>query len=281
MKQLKGIGATTHVDEHGERIEPDALRHIADEGNRAFVPFMVNHDPRVPPAGRLVSLNVEQLGDGELSLNVEAEIFEEGDEIQWNSDGRRISPGLLVTDAQIIYDATFEDAEAKLAIQEIASILGIVAKRQHKKAHEPLSVLMFCLGALSGGFLSALGHDAYAQVKQHLGVLTRPQERERVFVVQFQIKYSGRPIQIEIFATNPTLSDLDKLLDHSVATVQNQLKRFTSQAQIVRVVAEYSKGKINPKFALRADGVPFDSSGHVVGCGQELSGGLSISFKGE
>ena len=150
--------------------------------------------------------------------------------------------------------------------------------RQYKKAHEPLSVLMFCLGALSGSFLSALGQDVYAQVKKQLGVLLRPQERERVLVVQFQIEHVGRPIQIEIFVTNPTLSDLDEILNRPVSAVQKQLKPFTNQAEIVRVVAEYSKGKINPRFAIRADGVPFDSSGRIVGCGKELSGGLSISF---
>ncbi len=79
--------------------------------------------------------------------------------------------------------------------------------------------------------------------------------------------------------TNPTLSDIDDILDRPVSAVQDQLQPFTSQSGVVRVVAEYSNGKINPKFALRADGVPFDSDGRVIGCKQELTGGLSISFK--
>jgi hypothetical protein len=278
MKLLKGVGATTHVDSHGDRLEPAAIRRLADQGNRAYVPFLVNHDPRVAPAGRLVSSTVEQLEDGELSLNVEAEIFEDGDEIQWNSDGRRISSELLVTNAQIVYDATFGDPELQTAIKKIASILGVTATRRYKKAHEPLSVLTFCLGALSGPVLSALGQDVYSQVKRQLGVLLRPRETEQVFVVQFQTEHAGRTIQIEIFMTNPTLSDLDEILDRPESAVQNQLEPFTSQSGVVRVVAEYSNGKINPKFALRADGVPFDSAGRVVGCRQELTGGLSISF---
>jgi hypothetical protein len=45
----------------------------------AYLPMWNNHDPRIPPFGRVVAAEVRQLSDGECAVEAEIEVFEEGD----------------------------------------------------------------------------------------------------------------------------------------------------------------------------------------------------------
>src|SRR5258708_6141776 len=88
MRTQKAILTTTHVDSHFEKMSFSALESIVDLINRCHSPFVVEHDPRIPPIGRVLDARIKQLEDGEYGVEATIEMYEQGEEIpiidDWN-----------------------------------------------------------------------------------------------------------------------------------------------------------------------------------------------------
>ncbi|HEY9152739.1 MAG TPA: hypothetical protein VIN60_07630 [Anaerolineales bacterium] len=81
---------TTHIDKHNERFAPSALDDFVRSINQQYMPMGVEHDPRIPPIGRILSAHIEELEDGEYAVDGIAEMFESDKDIEFLDDGREI-----------------------------------------------------------------------------------------------------------------------------------------------------------------------------------------------
>jgi len=70
---------TSHVDKHSEKMALSALEDLVDLVNKQYTPMGIEHDPRIPPVGRVLSAHIEELEDGEFAVDGIAEVFEEGE----------------------------------------------------------------------------------------------------------------------------------------------------------------------------------------------------------
>ncbi len=175
MRKIKGISASTRIDTQGDQITVGALMKQAEDSDSAYYPFGLNHDPRIAPIGRVVASRVVFLDEGEAGVEFEAEIFEDGDVIAFDASGRRVSPAILRNERALVYDITFAESEVEV-IANLARDLSLRQRKQSKKAALPLSVLIFCAGAVAGGFLGELGKDLYKFGKKQLKQLVHSDE---------------------------------------------------------------------------------------------------------
>lgn len=76
-RREKRVISTTHLDLHNERISKEALEQMAEQISKNPVPVNVEHNPLLPPIGRVVSASVEPTKDGEYALVGLVEIFDE------------------------------------------------------------------------------------------------------------------------------------------------------------------------------------------------------------
>lgn len=58
MKYHKAITLTTHVDRHGDHFTREALVSMVDQIDKHYIPVNIEHDPRIPPQGRVVGAEV-------------------------------------------------------------------------------------------------------------------------------------------------------------------------------------------------------------------------------
>jgi hypothetical protein len=283
MRKIKGISATTRIDTQGDQLTVGALMQHAEDANAAYYPFGLNHDPRIAPIGRIAKSAVVLRDDGEAALEFEAEIFEEGDVIRLTASERRLPPAILRSERALVYDMTFSESEVEV-ISNLARDLDLRLRQQTKKASIPLSVLMFCAASVGVPFLGELGKDLYKFGKNHIkqlcALMNKRGGNTRVLVLRFEIRSNSRPVQVEIFLTNPKEAEIEGILTAmKVSEIEQSLEPLVSNQDVVRVVAEYSNDHLTAKFMLRGDGVPFDTSGRIVAYKGDLPNGISISFQ--
>src|SRR5689334_10627051 len=112
MKIVSAVLVTTHVDKHNEAFALSALKGIAEQLNRSYLPVGVEHDPRIPPIGRVISGEVREREDGEFEIFGQIEIFEAGDQIGLENGDRRTVVRYNHDDrVAVIDDRTFQNAD--------------------------------------------------------------------------------------------------------------------------------------------------------------------------
>ena len=116
--------ASTHVDSHGEGLTKEALVSMAEALNREYVTIETQHDPRLPPRGRVVSARVVESDDGEWLLKGELEIWGEGDRPEsLSGDGRSIRTNIEVRETfDVHFDRSFLTSEGKAFVHNLARL---------------------------------------------------------------------------------------------------------------------------------------------------------------
>jgi hypothetical protein len=270
MKRLHGTLTTTHIDRHGDRMMLSALESGLAQINQMFVPVGVEHDPRIPPQGRIVRAWSRELDDGEFALDGEFEMFEAGDELPLGPEGRELPIRRFPTDRMAIeYDMQLRSQPDREEIDALAALLSVEAEEEVKKSLDPLAILTlggaFALGGIAGGFLSRIGEDVYEVLKARLKTFferrhSMPQETllRLVFVVQ----HEGRDVEVELVASRPDAQAIDDLLSRYLPTIDDALPALiASGPDLKRFVFEYADGKTVLKFAVRRDAVPIFPKG--------------------
>src|SRR5256885_2323193 len=90
MKRVSARIATTHLDKQGEKMALSALESMAAHIAKTYVPMGVEHDPPIPPIGRIVSASVVQLTEEEYAVEGELEIFEPDEVVPLGDGGREL-----------------------------------------------------------------------------------------------------------------------------------------------------------------------------------------------
>lgn len=265
MKRQKAILTTTHVDRHFQKMSLSALEEIVALIGRHHIPFIVEHDPRIPPIGRIVDACIKQLEDGEYGVEATIETYEWDEEIPLIDDSREIALHDHRADKlEIMYDRNFQTLDDQLLIRDLASLFGTEPKEEVKKALDPLTVLTICgvflLGGIAKGFLSKLGGAGYELLSDRLKKLMakkRPGEKEKLLSFQFIIQHGQYTIETEMILTNPTDNDIERVLANGLQELERVLPRYCNPATgIKKAVFEYSDDTVKFKYGIRKDAAP-------------------------
>lgn len=272
MKRVRGLCATTLRDRQGDQLTLENLKQMVDLINRSFIPIDIEHDPRIPPVGRMVTSRLVPLDDGEMGVEFEGEIFEDGDQIELASDAKCIPRSSH--DRAIHYDRMYNDPKDMALIDEIASIIGSGPPIERmKKSLDPLSVIAISL-VVGRKFFENLTDDLYKKVKESLlALLNRHREQGLQFVVvEFSLTCRGpSEIDVEVLFTNPSDQDIEWLKGLPVQTVREQIEPFLDVVGLVKVVMKCEAGKLIPIYGLRSDSVVISPSKVLTGARSEGS----------
>jgi hypothetical protein len=227
--------------------------------SQAYLPVGVEHDPRIPPLGRVASGFVRERPDGEYEAIAVMELFDSENDPEQIEDSRELlvkeydSNGLTVS-----YDRTYNSEEDQSDIAEIAAIFENDAVEQMKKSVDPVSLICvagsFALGAIASGFFGQIGADGWNIVKKKLADLfsrTENQRGEQLLVFRVVTNIGEHTVEIEAILTNPTYKDIDRFL----AFGMQRMDVLTSVAvrelpDMRRLVFEVSEGDVVPSFAV-------------------------------
>ena len=255
---------TTHVDKHNERMSAEALNDFVNLVNQQYTPVGVEHDPRIPPIGRVISAQIEELPDGEFAVDGIAEIYETGQEIEFRDDGREIPIELPSEGIKISPDRSYLQPNDKELLIELESLVNGEIKPQLKKSVDPISILIiaasFAAGGIAQGFLGKIGEDVWEKLKFKINELVNSKPRvdkDRLLVFEFTVDLENNPLCLETILTNPSESDIRKFLDEGLEQLDKNTNRFFQHRHYLRkVVFEYKDGTLKVTFGLRKDGVP-------------------------
>ncbi len=264
MKRSIGVLASAAIDRHGEQFADSALKMMVDQVNSRWIPVGIEHDPRIPPVGRVVAARLVRRA-GEAVVEGEIETFEQGDVIPLSVDRNepdidRYNPGEFGVRCDRGYKAPADRAE----VDELAKLLGTRVIEEHKKSLEPITVLTiaggFVLSQLAGGFLQELGSDAYDAVKAKLKSLfsrPKPNGQERLLVFRVAFEKNGVAATADVILSDPSPDDIDGFLSEGVSQLAASLDRyFAAEHGMRELTYEYRDRELQLRFAVRRDAVP-------------------------
>mgnify|MGYP003576930487 FL=1 len=254
---------TTHRDAHGDKFEPQTLKDFADQVESAYLPLWTDHDPRIPPHGRVIDAYVERMQGEELALIGVVEEFERGPRPPLDTT-REMKIDHLPVDLLIGVDRSYRDKRSQALLNDLVAILGVPVRPESKKALEPLSVLTLAakasLGGIAAGFAARLGEDLYEQVKKKLALLLarrRAKNDDFVFRYRAEIVVSGHVVEIDFLATAPTEAQINRIFKSHLAIADAKLMDYLPKhAEVRRVVFDAGGAELKFLYAIRSDVYP-------------------------
>lgn len=265
MKTIETVIATSRVDRHGDLITVEALREAEDRLRQGYLPVLFNHDPRVPPLGRAVDAEVRQTEDGSFQLVGKTEIFEPGDDLPFDPDGRRMIVREFESDKlTLVADRSYTAAEDWESLEALSEELDAGLERFEKKALEPISVLLLAVtgaaAAFASGFLNKMGGDAWDAAKPRLTKLLgrrRDDREEFLFIFEVLLVREEGPLSVQCTLTSPTEDEMERFWSDGLEQLEQQLPPVLAAGpKVSRVVLHYQNGAVVPGFAVRSDCVP-------------------------
>jgi hypothetical protein len=266
MREIERVIATTHVDAHNERIAVEGLESMVEKFSTSYVPFIVEHDPRTPPLGRVDSAFIRERPDGEHELVARIQLFEKGENPPLPKGARRLTiPSHRSNGLTIGFDRTFRFDEDQADISEIGRLFRNPAIEEGKKSLDPISVLkitgIFALSSIAAGFFGQIGADGWNALKDRLANLfTRKANREKgqLLILSATIRSdSDEDFEVQIILTNPTHDDIENALPVALETVDEILPVYRNNCpEAGRFVFEVENGELELKFVIRNDCLP-------------------------
>lgn len=267
MKKFQRIIATSHIDMHNEMISKKALEEMADRMNERYTPISIEHDPRIPPVGRIASARIVELEDGEYGVEGVGEIFEAGDTYVLNDDSKEIPihDDERSDKIRIIFDRNYENETDQEIINELGNLLGSNPEEEIKKALEPLDILtiagIFVLGEIASGFFKKMGSDAFDALKKGISKLFRRRELEQggehLLVFRSLIAVNETYIEVETILTNPSEEDIDEFFATGLQQVDSIVSQsYDPRVGLRKITLEYSNKVVKLAFGIRKDAVP-------------------------
>jgi hypothetical protein len=240
---------------------------MAQAINTHYIPFGVDHDPRIPPIGRIVSAFVKDLDATHKAVVGQMQVWEKSDvAADLEGDGRIIaSPREPAIAFEVLFDKASADELGRDELEELARVAHPTARpRYHaKKAFEPISSIVlevgiFVLGAIAAGFLAKVGEGVFETLKARLSRLARPRQRgDRIFQLQCGVTSEGRTISVDLIATNPTPETVQFMLTGGLQQLDALVARLAATSpREAKIAAECSDTNVRLLYSVRDDGVP-------------------------
>ncbi len=265
MRRTRGIVATTHLDRHNERLTIAALESMRERIRTSFLPFIVNHDPRYAPIGRVVDAEITDLPDGQHALEAEIEVFESDPLPPLRADRSMYFRELPRDSLVLTIDRSFNRPEFQGTLDAIAHEFGTPVQFEGKKALDPIAVLIISASALTVGsffksFFSRLGENAADLVARKLKELfsdRRTLDHVQLLRFEFEFEYEGVPRRAEVILTDPSAEDIDSFLKDGLQRLDQVLPAcLDGPDSVVQYVFFYSQGNLEFRFAVRSDAIP-------------------------
>lgn len=266
MKYAEAIIATTHTDLHGDRMALAALESMVDQINLQYIPFGIEHDPRIAPQGRLVSAELVELKDGASGVKAQMELFETGESVEFKDDGRTIPSRELRSDhLYIIFDRSYRSEEDQQMIGEIVDMVDARSAEFGKKAADPLSILTIAVGVIIGGYFAGFferaGADTWDFLKSKVKDLIREKRDvgiEHLLLFQFSSLTESGWLDTEVILTQPTDDEIEAFFEEVIHLLDRTIPHLLdTELDIRRIVLEYSGGRVRILYGVRSDGVPY------------------------
>ena len=233
--------------------------------NAGYLPLWNNHDPRLPPLGRVVDARIVNENDGHASVWGTIEVFEAGEAFPFDTKRTMLQREPPADEILISFDRSYRDAKSQALLADLGALLRTRPQAEAKKALEPLSVLgivgVFLLGQISIGFLGKVGTDVYDQVIKKLGLLFgRRRADGEPYVFRFVALVPSRNsfVEVELFANDPTTESMHRLFAEHLARADGYMMQYVpDHPEIQRVVFDASGPDLIFSFAVRSDCVPY------------------------
>jgi hypothetical protein len=173
-----GIIETDHIDAHDEIVPISVLEQMVENINKGIMMLNSNHDPQIPPQGKVLSAKLVKLADGYNGVQAEMEMYQTGIPQIILNDRKLVRTQANYTQPTFIIDRNYENPKYRDAIEQICNILGQVEPDYEVKKAEDFSGIlqfagMYVLDPIAKAFIKELSKDAYSllklQVKQILG----------------------------------------------------------------------------------------------------------------
>ena len=264
MRKIRTVMVTTHVDRYNDRFTHEALESMREQIRSSYLPFILNHDPRCPPLGRIIDAEIVTLADGEHALEAEVDLFEAGPLPPLVGD-RSIPLRALPSDSLVLtIDRTFSRPEFESAVAEISFLFGGSPQFEGKKALDPTAVLIISAGALALGkfassFFSRLGANAADALSARLKEIFAHRHTDEVRLLRFELEFEhmGQRSRADVILSGPTEEEIERFLQEGLRQLDQLLPNYLGEIEgLVRYVFEYSNGDLTLQFAVRRDAVP-------------------------
>ncbi len=243
---------------------------MAEKMTAHYIPFVVEHDPRTPPIGRVSSARVRSRIDGEHELVAEVELFEQGERPLFQGIGRKLAvPVHDTTGLTVSFDRTYRFDEDQADISEIARLFSNSPIEECKKSLDPISVIkiagIFALSSIAAGFFGQIGADGWNALKGSLSRLFRRKSnrsRGQLLILSAIIRDgSSDQFEVQLILTDPTQDDIEQCLPEALRSIDKVLPFYRKECpEAGRFVFELENGDPELKFAIRVDCLPLFAS---------------------
>lgn len=232
---------------------------MVDQANSSYIPFGVEHDPRIAPLGRIRKARLIPMQDGQCAVEGDIEFFDPEETIPLAGTQRAVALPSLEEPA-IGYDRSYRDGVNQKIIRDVAKLLGSKPKQEFKKSLDPVSVLeilgLFIIGQFSGGFLQKVGADVFDSVKSKLKTLTKTGPKGQLISFHFYAEHKNRKVAVEVILTSPTPEDIQKFFNAHLPLLYEALNPVLETENLSKLVLESKSGKIELLHGVRSDAVP-------------------------
>lgn len=263
MKTINVRLMTTHLDAHNERLALSALKDGKRSASEYYLPVLFEHDPRIPPIGRIIDAEIVEMDDGEYALDATYELFDGDGPVPYKHDRRMRTKDLSKGELLLSFDRNMTNEQDQDSIKVLADALGVEPLFEGKKALDPISVLTiggaFVAGGIASGFLKSLGADLYEVAKERVKeIMSRRKEgeRDKLFKFHSTVLIDGRSVDVEVIITNPSPSDIDAFFDSGISEVDHLIFRYLKDPSVARIVLDYQDQTLQVKFGVREDCAP-------------------------
>lgn len=161
MKIRKQIIMASGPTKRGEIIDPGGFPRIVEQLKTHYIFVDVEHDPRLPPVGRVSDAKLLMLEDGRQVIEGTMELFEPGDVPDYTFGGKSLfTEEISGEHLEFHRDENYDDDTSKVMINDIcAAIRAGEPKYVSKNAVDSLTILSlagaFVLGSICTGFLTS------------------------------------------------------------------------------------------------------------------------------
>lgn len=266
MKRYTTILATTHVDKHDERLTLEALESLVEQINHQYVLLSVEHDPRIPPIGRVASAKLVRLDDGEYGVEGVVELFETNNSITDAMTDREIAiPAYTGEKILITVDRSYtHDEESQKIIRELQEHAQIEVREEGKKSIEPLSMLTIGIALVVGQFLNGMlakaSADTWDYVKHRISQMLRHNKasnKKSILVYRLYISEPNQQKLIEVVLSNPSPREIEMFHSACLEKIDALVPSLLAAHPLIKkVVLECKMGEVTILYGVRLDGLP-------------------------
>lgn len=239
----------------------------------SYIPTWIEHDPTVPPVGRIVDARLIRLDDGVFAVEADQEIWDSDDDPSTIvSDGRDMVIAMIDSPTfEIGIDlGTMQEEGDALKEELVALRCSNVSTVVQRSALSAMTIVVgtgtFVIGAIASGFLQELGKDGYVKVKEWLQERVRkragdqsgatPATPSRIQFT-FTVKSADREVQVDVVIESPSDLDIEAFMGSGVRQLDALVTQVLSlEPQARRLLIRQENQVLVPGFVVRRDCYP-------------------------